>query len=54
MTTTLPRSSRIASLGFGKLINALFPPFLFVGVALAVWQVLCSLVQSQRCLARSR
>ena len=41
MTTTLPRSSRIASLGFGKLINALFPPFLFVGVALAVWQVLC-------------
>ena len=41
MTTTLPRSSKSISPNFGKLLNVLFPPFLFIGVALAVWQLLC-------------
>ena len=42
MTTTLPRPSRVAPSSFNKLLNAVFPPILFVGVALLIWQVLCS------------
>ena len=41
MTTALPRSSKVAPVKFGKLLNLLFPPFLFIGVALIVWQLLC-------------
>jgi nitrate/nitrite transport system permease protein len=41
MTTTLPRSSKGISPNFGKLLNLLFPPFLFIAIALTVWQLLC-------------
>lgn len=43
MTTTLSRSapSSKPSFDFGKIGQAIFPPALFIGVALLIWQLLC-------------